>query len=950
MGFFRRYSQLFLLLSLLATLLFSLGHSPMALAEDPGMLGVSQDDQSYKSLLEPIFGLADSSGHLKDTTPLTGPMGIFNAIVLMFGGIILAYTMLVGTMHTAHDGEMLGKRWSSVWVPFRTAMGVMLVFPMTNGYSAIQGIVLWLILQGVGAANFAWNKFNESDIIVNNFNVQIPVSQMAKAGKALFVNHVCLEAHRQAYHDAGGDSAEMKAVAPSSVYTYEAKMFSETPTDSKNGIIGVSFFRKNTEKKDGLWDITSSAASGTAYALGALVAPKFGGEEICGNVILTMPKLIKFDPAPINGEKMLGVLTIKDQKVNQFRVKYYDMGVAAFTELNAKAQAEAIKLVNNYKEKNCTDLGKCIENKKIYEGLSFDIVNEVQEKYKPKIEGEMNNFLKLEMDNKAFIDAIKQDGWLFAGAYYMQIMRTRGEIANSTKLRVNQDVGDGGAPMIFADTYVGSQLAKGSTADIKDCNDFTQAGWATDAWNTAKNYGSEMVSDGWNSVKGWFGADPPPPPPPQPSQRAGQRILECYIAGWTVGDAFTVTQSMDESFMLNLQNSGANITNRAMNTLLASVGLGMVPYVNEVSTLFLILNLLSIGFLVIGLTLLVYFPMMPYIVWMSTVFGWIVVCAEAVIAAPLWAIMHVHPHGDEFHGKAGQGYTLLTTLIFKPVLMVLGLIMVIVIINPIGNLLNNTFYSVFQITKGSNLGGVFVIITGLIIYTGLLMSLFKKVVGLIHELPDAVVAWIGGQGTLSQHSDMAAEAHSHFMGAVGSFQQSGAQLGQYAGQNNAASRRGKQALSKNLRDGYQNQYDKAKGLMESSNENKRKYGEEILKNMRNQLGDSDFNKLEQDYNDRMAKGGGSSGMASSNHSGPSKETNDSKMTEIAAQLNEANAKARQAESEKNQERQAKQAAESERDRAVSESRGKDGELATLKSQPKPPSAPTQLSLFGEEGK
>ena len=58
---------------------------------------------------------------------------VFNGACLFIGGILVAYTIIAGTIGTAHDGEMLGKKFSSVWVPIRTALGTALILPILPG-------------------------------------------------------------------------------------------------------------------------------------------------------------------------------------------------------------------------------------------------------------------------------------------------------------------------------------------------------------------------------------------------------------------------------------------------------------------------------------------------------------------------------------------------------------------------------------------------------------------------------------------------------------------------------------------------------------------------------------------------------------------------------------------------------------------------------------------------
>lgn len=111
-----------------------------------------------------ITYLADIFGNVDGIISGTGSqlfgkmMGIFNSAVLALGSIIMFYTILVGTMHTAHEGEFLGKKWSSVWIPIRAAIGISLLAPKASGYCLVQIFIMWVVVQGVGAADKVWNS------------------------------------------------------------------------------------------------------------------------------------------------------------------------------------------------------------------------------------------------------------------------------------------------------------------------------------------------------------------------------------------------------------------------------------------------------------------------------------------------------------------------------------------------------------------------------------------------------------------------------------------------------------------------------------------------------------------------------------------------------------------------------------------------------------------------
>ena len=82
---------------------------------------------------------------------------IFNSAVLSLGGMIMMYTIIVGTVNTAGDGQVLGKNWSSIWIPVRTTLGISLLFTYTSGYNVLQVFIMWVVVQGVGAADLIWD-------------------------------------------------------------------------------------------------------------------------------------------------------------------------------------------------------------------------------------------------------------------------------------------------------------------------------------------------------------------------------------------------------------------------------------------------------------------------------------------------------------------------------------------------------------------------------------------------------------------------------------------------------------------------------------------------------------------------------------------------------------------------------------------------------------------------
>lgn len=104
-----------------------------------------------------IFGIVDGILHGNGGEIMGAIFSVFNSAVLALGGIVIMYTLLVSTMNTAQEGQMLGQKWSSIWIPVRSVAGLALLIPKASGYCLMQIFVMWVVVQGVGAADKVWD-------------------------------------------------------------------------------------------------------------------------------------------------------------------------------------------------------------------------------------------------------------------------------------------------------------------------------------------------------------------------------------------------------------------------------------------------------------------------------------------------------------------------------------------------------------------------------------------------------------------------------------------------------------------------------------------------------------------------------------------------------------------------------------------------------------------------
>ncbi|ORM76487.1 DotA/TraY family protein [Pantoea eucrina] len=104
-----------------------------------------------------------------ETSPFKMILIIFDSATVLFGGCLSFYHIVIGTAATAHDGEMLGKKWSSMFTPIRMIYAVVFMIPMNNGFSPIQSLVHQAGLQGSGLADSIWLAYTPTALTGNSY-------------------------------------------------------------------------------------------------------------------------------------------------------------------------------------------------------------------------------------------------------------------------------------------------------------------------------------------------------------------------------------------------------------------------------------------------------------------------------------------------------------------------------------------------------------------------------------------------------------------------------------------------------------------------------------------------------------------------------------------------------------------------------------------------------------
>lgn len=166
---------------------------------------IAQQDQAL-SYLGQIFGYVGNLLPVENPNIIVGPIlfKTLNTLALTVGAFVIVYVTVVGLLKTAEEGEFLGRKWDKLWVPIRTVLGIAALFPTSTGYSVIQIVIMWVVLQGIGAADALWTKVLQyvtktGSVYATVNSTSLPLTLIQPRTKDLFRGLMCQASAKASY-------------------------------------------------------------------------------------------------------------------------------------------------------------------------------------------------------------------------------------------------------------------------------------------------------------------------------------------------------------------------------------------------------------------------------------------------------------------------------------------------------------------------------------------------------------------------------------------------------------------------------------------------------------------------------------------------------------------------------------------------------------------------------
>lgn len=658
----------------------------------------------------------------------------FNSGILVVGSIIVSYVASMGAINTANDGEAMGKAWSTVWTPVRIVAGGAVLLPSVSGYSFIQMLVLMISLWSIGFATGMYKLgmtlgvLKPDGIVATSYQTGTYFG-LRDFGKQYLAAAYCARAANTIYADAAGNP---------SVMANSAAADKQVTTGSRTD---YTFFIKDRN---------------AATNLG-------GGAPICGTVTLTA-----YTPSG----------TYSDTSGTQAAL---DNMRAALMAQKLQAATGLMLDIDNWVNTMPSDI-----NQPGWTNVQSSQFNSIVKNREDQVAAAIaNNAANSEGSVNAgvtaFVNEMTKGGWAMAGGWYQRVGLLHTKLSTIT----SEAVGAVTTPSLAGlPEDARAKLLKYSVTTVAEtiAQKSEEAGNGYDASTSVKpeDLASMLPKDGFSDVNvGALDADM--------STKATllmngmmQKATDFTIGSGSGVDAVSrmkMTGDLLSSYQAMLWAAEFSIKTAITGVRVVSNGLGVTKLAGvdlhgmatDIWDWALAVPIPIIAKLAQYVGYLAYYfgvaiPSLPYTIFMLTVVGWVLGVVQTVIAAPLWAVMHMRP-SQTFVGSEAQGYLLLLALFVRPALAVIGLFAAFLVADPIVDYIAKAFFAMRgDVASSTGWVGVLAQFTQFFWWYAtfgfVVGGVLTMVFGLPQMLPDKVLAWLNvgvhDLGATSASNDMRA--------------------------------------------------------------------------------------------------------------------------------------------------------------------------------------------------
>ncbi|WP_158933121.1 DotA/TraY family protein [Acidisphaera sp. S103] len=688
------------------------------------------NDLSLQWLQRMFSGAAFAwGGTSSDTDALEPLFMLVNSILLAFGSFSLAWFTVIGLVHTAHSGKVLGDRWHTFFAPLRVCLGATMLAPV-KGYCGAQLIALIMIIGSYGVTNDLWALYVQTMLSPTSAATLVP-PQLDLA------NNLASEV--------------LQAETCAQVATLYDSQMSKVSNGTSSWIIGL--FKSGASPTN---------PGGKAYALPPTSGTPSGSGTVwdygplCGS--LTLDSFVTSASAIANTAETAA--NVNDPASSQEEIAAY----AAFDQARTSAMTSFVTSVR------ASGLPQALADAvspgapaapPSNAGSLLSGVLTAAAAYQSTMTTDVKMMAAaLDTSGRANFAATAQKlGWASAGALNFTLTRLSAAavdqaagampavqsvqmdlLTRDSRARMNSALQ--GLALLIRDS---NETAYTTRGDVQVREDFQ-------SWNPLAlllKVPGDMIARG---VTNLASLDPVNPMGDivglgNTTLVAGETLFVTYVG-------LRVAAATGEEGAKAIPIAGP---------LVSAVPAGALEGLKAVSTF---VDAVVGSLLVFGAINAYVLPLIPYIMWFFAVLASATLAAELVVVAPIAAFFHLRYDGQELiDGPQKAIYTIIFHAVTRPPLLLFGLILSNILFAVMAGYLNQTFALAMLSSQGNDIIGIVGIMTMLAILLYMHYQLAVRCMSLVHQIP-SMAAHIMGAPDLERGEH--GETHNVFA-AVGSF-------------------------------------------------------------------------------------------------------------------------------------------------------------------------------------
>lgn len=693
--------------------------------------------------LNQIFGpVFPSVSGVNTVTVFSEIIGYFNTIILVVGGMMFFWNATVGLMQSAHEGKVLGSRWSSLWAPIRILFAVGLLVPLPNmgGYNLAQAGIAYIVKGSTNIASAVWST-SATLVVTGRTPITVPEPGVdPMVARTLFMNMACQAVITDQMAIAAGTGVEPYVIG-STIVT--------NPTD------GSTVFQTHLSRA------------------GRTIHP-----NICGSYATPpIPEYLsrdQFRRVAIEG------IPLEDQQ--RLNTVWSDMHLAAANNLNSSMASLAFNLLPDMKNRG-TDIPDIsdqlsqavVESKAILSNGTQDIMaivtdgngwSNTREALLRRIRGTSGADC-VRSTPEGQINLCYGEGWVGAGSWYMMMAQINNEItslfaasasatpghysanpnalARELGIRAPESVSTytgveafSGGSTVQDDTGIQETLNRYAAAFDRSVDGLAALGFPMSQMSLRETANPSDANDTLSDIDGlgsW-------------SEDFRTRVIDFLSPsnGSMWGEDPMIALSTMGQFLID--GAGIMVAGSAVTGFLAG------PQLASLLSPFIVVLLTA------GSILAFLLPILPFIFWILAVTGYFILIVEAMIAVNLWALSHMRLDGEGLSGEGGrQGWLMILSLLMTPVLMIFGFLIGMTIFRVSASLINMGIHQALSGILGSGLWLNLVATAAFSIFMAIFyMILVERSFSLVSEFPGRVLRMLGASAELTKGEENLARA------------------------------------------------------------------------------------------------------------------------------------------------------------------------------------------------